>query len=97
MRGHCIKNWVLNGWLPTESDNWLEFFLFTVIVESIQETLIPIRSAVAQSTLHLDIPNDTWNGTELDGQPRIVFRKIPWAPGPSYMQIERDWAPIRGL
>ena len=61
-----------------------------MIVESIQETLIPIRSAVAQSTLHLDTPNDTWEGTELDGQPWIVFRKIPWAPGPSCMQIELD-------
>ena len=72
-------------------------FLLTVTVGSIQEILIPIRSDVAQSTLHLDTPNDTWEGTELDGQPRIVFRKISWAPGPSYMQIERDWAPIRGF
>ena len=68
-----------------------------MIVESNQETLIPIRSAVAQSTLHLDTPNDTWEGTELDGQPRIVFRKIPWAPGLSYMEIKLDWAPIRVL
>ena len=51
MRGHCIKNWVLNGWLPNEIDNWLEFFLLRVIVESIQD--------------HLDTSNDTWDGTEL--------------------------------